>query len=309
MSEIKCAVITISDKGSTGDRIDTSGPAICEMLSFCGWETVYTSIIPDDPDKIEAELIHCCDDLKTALVLTTGGTGFSPRDNTPEATRKVIEKDAYGIPLLMMTKSLEITDRACLSRSVCGIRGRSLILNLPGSEKAVRENLSFVLKPLEHGLMMLLGEGSADCGSTCGRVKAVCISEVRGVRKKVVDVIHLIPGYGIENDAHAGTKNRNISLLADESVDTLRGKLTSELRAGDFAENILTSGIKLHTLPIGTKLRIGECECEITQIGKECHSDCEIRRLTGDCVMPREGIFVKALNEGRVKAGDMISIL
>ena len=158
------AVITISDKGSRGERVDTSGPAVRAMLEGAGFDVVYTSIIPDEMDQIQAELIKCADELKIGLVMTTGGTGFSPRDITPEATLAVVERETRGIPEAMRYASLQITPRGCLSRSAAGIRGRTLIVNLPGSEKAARENLDAVLAPIHHGMDMLYSAGSADCG-------------------------------------------------------------------------------------------------------------------------------------------------
>ena len=159
------AVITISDKGSRGERVDTSGPAICAVLKQKGWNVVYTTIIPDEQAQIRAELIRCADERGIHLVLTTGGTGFSPRDVTPEATLEVIQRRTPGIPEAMRAESLRITPKGCLSRSEAGIRGRTLIINLPGSEKAALENLMAVIGPVEHGLEMLLGSGSADCGT------------------------------------------------------------------------------------------------------------------------------------------------
>lgn len=157
------AVITVSDKGAAGLREDTSGPALCEMLKDNGWDVTYTAIVPDERERIEAELISCADEKKIALVLTTGGTGFSPRDVTPEATIAVAERLTPGIPELMRSESMKITPRGCLSRSAAGIRGRTLIINLPGSRKASVENLAAVLSPVRHGVDMLLSEGSADC--------------------------------------------------------------------------------------------------------------------------------------------------
>lgn len=157
------AVITVSDKGAAGLREDTSGPALCEMLKENGWDVVYTAIVPDERERIEAELISCSDEKQIALVLTTGGTGFSPRDVTPEATIAVAERLTPGIPELMRCESMKITPRGCLSRSAAGIRGRTLIINLPGSKKASVENLAAVLSPVRHGVDMLLSEGSADC--------------------------------------------------------------------------------------------------------------------------------------------------
>lgn len=158
------AVITISDKGARGERVDTSGPAICAVLESKGWTITYTSIIPDEKEQIKGELIKCADDLNIGLVLTTGGTGFSPRDITPEATLEVIERRTPGIPEAMRAESLRITPKGCLSRSEAGIRGRTLIINLPGSEKAAKENLMAVIDAVDHGLEMLLGSGSGDCG-------------------------------------------------------------------------------------------------------------------------------------------------
>ena len=158
------AVITISDKGARGARVDTSGPAICAILENKGWKIVYTNIIPDEKEQIIAELVKCADDMKIGLVLTTGGTGFSPRDITPEATLEVVERRTPGIPEAMRAESLRITPKGCLSRSEAGIRGSTLIINLPGSEKAAKENLMAVIDVVDHGLEMLQGSGSADCG-------------------------------------------------------------------------------------------------------------------------------------------------
>ena len=157
------AVITISDKGAKGERIDTSGPNLASILTERGFDVVYTNIIPDDFDTIKAELVKCADELRTALVLTTGGTGFSPRDITPEATMAVVERPTPGIPEAMRAESMRITPKGCLSRSAAGIRGRSLIINLPGSKKASQENILAVIDPVAHGLDMLYSEGSADC--------------------------------------------------------------------------------------------------------------------------------------------------
>ena len=159
----KAAVITVSDKSFRGERVDTSGPAVRAMLEEKGMEVCYTALVPDETERIQAELKKCADELKLALVLTTGGTGFSPRDITPEATMAVIDRAVPGIPEAMRVESLRITPRACLSRSTAGIRGMTLIVNLPGSEKAARENLSAVLDALPHGLDMLGSAGSADC--------------------------------------------------------------------------------------------------------------------------------------------------
>ena len=157
------AVITVSDKGYRGEREDTSGPNLVRILEEKGFEVAYTAIVPDEADMIKAELCKCADEMKIALVLTTGGTGFSPRDITPEATMEVVERPTPGIPEAMRAVSMKITPKGCLSRSAAGIRRRSLIINLPGSKKAPAENILAVIDPVAHGLDMLYSEGSADC--------------------------------------------------------------------------------------------------------------------------------------------------
>lgn len=159
----KASVITVSDKGSRGERVDTSGPAVAEKLMEAGYEIAYQSIIPDEQPEIESELIKCADGLGLNLVVTTGGTGFSPRDVTPEATLAVVERETRGIPEAMRAESMRITPRGCLSRAAAGIRGRTLIVNLPGSKKAALENLGAVMDAISHGMDMLASAGSADC--------------------------------------------------------------------------------------------------------------------------------------------------
>ena len=160
------AVITVSDKGYRGQREDTSGPNLVKILTEKGFSVTYTSIVPDEPDMIKEQLVKCADELKIALVLTTGGTGFSPRDITPEATMEVVERLTPGIPEAIRAESMKITPKGCLSRSAAGIRGRSLIINLPGSKKASAENILAVIDPVAHGLDMLYSEGSADCAKS-----------------------------------------------------------------------------------------------------------------------------------------------
>lgn len=162
------AVITVSDKGARGERVDTSGPRLVSVLKEHGYDVRYTAIVPDEREQIKAELVKCADELRISLVLTTGGTGFSSRDITPEATLEIVERRTPGIPEAMRSESLRITPRGCLSRAEAGIRGRTLIVNLPGSEKAAKENLEAVLEPIAHGVQMLLGSGSADCGVPIG---------------------------------------------------------------------------------------------------------------------------------------------
>ena len=159
------AVITVSDKGFRGEREDTSGPNLVRLLNERGYDVVYTAIVPDEPEQIKQALRTCSDERGITLVLTTGGTGFSPRDITPEATLQIVERQTPGIPEAMRAGSMKITPRGCLSRGAAGIRKRTLIVNLPGSKKASEENLLAVIDPIAHGLEMLCGEGSADCAA------------------------------------------------------------------------------------------------------------------------------------------------
>ena len=140
------------------------------------------------------------------------------------------------------------------------------------------------------------------------KVVAVCISEKKGTMKFEVPEIQLKKKHGIVGDAHAGDWHRQVSLLGNESVEKMK-KTFPDIPIGAFAENILTEGITLYELPIGTRLRVGEALLELTQIGKECHSDCAIRKQVGDCVMPREGVFTVVLEEGTVRAGDKIEVV
>ncbi len=153
------AVITVSDMGSRGLRQDTSGPAVRAMLEEAGFSVAHTAILPDEMEQISAELRDCADRRRIDLIVTTGGTGLSPRDVTPEATRAVLEREIPAIPVAMWMEGLKVTPRTMLSRAVAGIRGSSLLLNLPGSEKAARENLAAVIGALEHGLHMIAAEG------------------------------------------------------------------------------------------------------------------------------------------------------
>jgi MOSC domain-containing protein YiiM len=139
-------------------------------------------------------------------------------------------------------------------------------------------------------------------------VRAVCISENKGKRKKPVDSVQLRENHGIVGDAHAGEWHRQVSLLASESIDKMR-KLGLDVDAGDFAENITTEGIDLVGLPVGSRLQVGEALLEVTQIGKECHTRCAIYQQAGDCVMPKEGIFARVVTSGTVRPGDVIEKL
>ena len=156
------AVLTVSDRSFRGQRPDGAGPLVASALEAAGYRVVETALVPDEQPEIEAALRRLSGGVRAALVVTTGGTGFSPRDVTPEATLAVCERMAPGIPEAMRAASLAVTPRAMLSRAAAGIRGGTLIVNLPGSPKAARENLEAVLPALAHGLDMLLG-GPGDC--------------------------------------------------------------------------------------------------------------------------------------------------
>lgn len=151
---------------------------------------------------------------------------------------------------------------------------------------------------------ILLGRRS----SMKARVRAINISDIKGVVKTPIEKGYFRVDHGIEGDAHAGNWHRQISLLAYESAEKVRAK-GLEIEDGRFAENITTEGIVLYELPIGTRLRVGDSIQEVTQIGKECHTGCAIKTTVGDCVMPREGIFTKVIKSGWVKAGDEIEVL
>lgn len=153
----KVAVLTISDKCSQGKREDKSGQIIQELIKNLPAEVVKYEIIPDEPGLIKERLKDFADNLKVDLILTTGGTGFTSRDFTPEATKEVIEKEVPGIPEAMRIECLKFTKRAMLSRAIAGIRGKTLIVNLPGSSKGAKESLEAILEALPHGLDMIAG--------------------------------------------------------------------------------------------------------------------------------------------------------
>lgn len=159
---MRVAIITLSDSGYAGRREDKSGPAIRHIMEASGYQVVHTALLPDDRHMLADELRRLCDNGLADLIFTTGGTGFSPRDQTPEATLDVAERLAPGIPEAMRWYSLQITPRAMLSRAAAGIRKKTLIVNLPGSPKAVKECLGFILPALNHGLEILT-ETTGEC--------------------------------------------------------------------------------------------------------------------------------------------------
>lgn len=156
----RVGIITASDKGSKGERVDESGPKIKEIVSGFGYEVVYYKVLPDDKDTISSEMKQLCDENKVDLILTTGGTGFSKRDNTPEATLEIAEKLVPGISEAIRSYSMQFTKKAMLSRGVSVIRKETLIINMPGSPKAVRESMECIMPALNHGIDILKGSAS-----------------------------------------------------------------------------------------------------------------------------------------------------
>ena len=161
---IRVAILTVSDRSARGERPDTSGPALIEIAIQQGWQVVSNRIVADDRRDIEEALVTWCDGDQIDLILTTGGTGFAPRDVTPEATLAISDRAAPGLAEAMRQQSLAITPHAMLSRAVAGIRGRTLIVNLPGSPKAALENLLVILPVLPHAVDLLRGSPSAEAG-------------------------------------------------------------------------------------------------------------------------------------------------
>ncbi len=164
LSPLTAAVITVSDKGYRGERKDLGGPLTAQILKENGYQIIYQTIVPDEQMMIEAELRKCADEFCIDFVATTGGTGFSLRDVTPEATLAVCDRMAPGIAEAMRAESYKITKKAMLSRAASGLRKKTLIINLPGSPKAVKENLEAILPTLEHGIRILKGE-DGECGA------------------------------------------------------------------------------------------------------------------------------------------------
>ncbi len=195
------------------------------------------------------------------------------------------------------------------------MHGNIARIEVPGEEigriasEGIRDEICEAFRKIGFTYVTLDLKGYRTGSMNVAVVRAVCISEKKGEQKHPVDEIELRPHHGIVGDAHAGDWNRQVSLLAKESVDKMQKNTSITLSPGIFAENILCEGISLTSLRIGTRLRIGTALCEVTQIGKECHSDCAIRQQAGDCVMPREGIFAIVLEGGTARAGDQIRIV
>lgn len=159
---LRFGVLTLSDRSAKGERADVSGPALADLVHARGWSVVKQAILPDDESTIHAALTEWADSGELDIILTTGGTGFAPRDVTPEATRKVIQREAPGLAEAMRADSLKKTPHAMLSRAVAGIRGRTLIINLPGSPKGAVENLQTVLSVLPHAIQLLTDDPTSE---------------------------------------------------------------------------------------------------------------------------------------------------
>ncbi len=164
---MRIGIVTVSDRCFRGEREDKSGPAVAECVASLTTDTVYR-LTPDEPERIAAALIELCDECACDVVFTTGGTGFAPRDVTPEATKRVIGREAPGVSEAIRARSMQITPKAMLSRAISGIRGRTLIVNLPGSPKAVRESVEVVLPVLPHAVETLSGD-TTTCGGDYGK--------------------------------------------------------------------------------------------------------------------------------------------
>jgi molybdopterin adenylyltransferase len=161
---LRFGIITISDRSSRGERPDESGPALVKAISQQGWQIIRTEILPDDAEQVKRTLVDWADGDEMDVILTTGGTGFSPRDITPEATQAVIQRHTPGLVEAMRSVGLHSTPHAMLSRAIAGIRGRSLIVNLPGSPKGAIENLAVLIPVLPHAIQLLRDEPSAEAG-------------------------------------------------------------------------------------------------------------------------------------------------
>jgi molybdenum cofactor synthesis domain-containing protein len=161
---IRFGILTLSDRSALGERADASGPALADLVRTQNWLVIKQALLPDDESAIRAELMTWADSGQVDVILTTGGTGFSPRDVTPEATRAIIQREAPGLAEAMRSASLAKTPHAMLSRSVVGIRGKTLIINLPGSPKGALENLQVVIPVLEHAIQLLKDDPSSESG-------------------------------------------------------------------------------------------------------------------------------------------------
>ena len=291
------AVITVSDKGFRGEREDRSGPALCDFLREHGWQVIHTAIVPDNTGMIQKELLYCADELHAVLILTSGGTGFAPTDITPEATLALGERLVPGIPEAMRAASMQITPRGCLSRETAVIRGRSLIVNLPGSPKAAVENFSAVVEPLRHGVEMLLSQGSADCAADTPAKKSRPSADQWLKEAKAGENADRIGMYLIHNGT-VRTTARRLVRDGDDSVPPVTGMLFScDMNKADAAiadarkmpgvyevrvwlnEGRLQPGDDIMMVLIGADIRphaVAALETVVGRLKKECVTEQEL---------------------------------
>ena len=244
------SVITVSDLGSRGLRQDTSGPAVRAMLEDAGFTVVHTAIVPDEREQISALLRACADEKRIDLILTTGGTGLSPRDVTPEATADVLEREIRAIPVAMWVEGLKITPNAMLSRAVAGTRGSSLIVNLPGSEKAARENLAAVLSALlracadERKIDLILttgGTGLSPRDVTPEATADVLEREIRAIPVAMwVEGLKVTPNAMLSR-AVAGTRGSSLIVNLPGSEKAARENLAAVLGALEHALHMIAA--------------------------------------------------------------------
>jgi molybdenum cofactor synthesis domain-containing protein len=315
------SIITVSDSCANGLREDATGPALARLLDEHGWEVEHTAIAPDDKEAIQACMLYASDELQSELCLTAGGTGFSQRDITPEATKEIIDREVPGIPEYMRCRSMQTGSRGMLSRQVSGIRGKTLFINLPGSRSGAVECYMAVAHALRHAIEMLVEEGStvhdeldptpvsfvkaAEAPVPSSRVTAVCVGPILHEKKNEVREIILTKGSGAESDAF--DPEHPVCLLSSESVKAMQKDSPITLKPGAFSENILTEGLK--DVKPGDVLKVGEALLEVIKVGCGCPEECGIRNSVGECSLTNDGIFANVLESGRVKRDDPIIVL
>lgn len=260
MDIYKVGIITLSDKGSKGQRVDESGPLIEKLLKAAGpYQVEKSLLLPDDQKLLEDALIRMCDEDGLHLILTTGGTGLSPRDVTPEATMAVATRNVPGIAEYLRVQSFAVTPKAMLGRGVSVMRGKTLIVNLPGSPKAVKENMEFLLPALSHGLDIMLGR-DGECGSSAPRKPG------RDVSFMTAGAAAWLKGEAAESVPEDGLCLKRFK--ADHIVESLDGYEEGDVLTVDGEEFVLT------------------------RIGKPCHQECPLRQRTGhSCRLAGEVAF------------------
>ncbi|MDR2752631.1 MAG: hypothetical protein LBC41_18400 [Clostridiales bacterium] len=307
--EYTASVITVSDSCSEGSRDDSTGPAVARLLEEHGWTVVHTEIVPDEFDAIAAALINSTDTLGVRLCATNGGTGFSQRDITPEASKSVYEREAPGLPEQMRRRSMETGSTGILSRQTAGLRGKTLIINLPGSRPAAVECYMSVAHALRHAIDMLDSEASSyhvelaekPKPESQAKVTAVCVGATPHGRKSEAKAIQLIKGSGVLGDAY--DEEIPVCIFPLEVVNRLQDESPITLKPGIFSENILASG--LPPLIEGSVLRIGSAKLEVIKTNGELPTESAAFGAFGDAPLAA-GIHARVLESGPIKAGDAI---